>query len=415
MTPNNRFGRAAVCHATQRMADVDGRECRNGVADAAAENEGVVSPLGAKVMHSARPPLFFRRDAHRRDRAIQLENLYAGGPLASSCWLIGGGPSLSQIDPGEIAATAIPRMAVNNNGAGWLRPHFWTSYDPSHRFLASLYLDASILKFVHDRRAHELVPGTAIPVGLAPGVVCFRRATPHSETGWLNASGSAIVDRRDSFIQAIDILYRLGFRRLWLLGCDLRVGLSDEQRDWATRRGVAVDEREGLADLVARCRQHDLDLTELSRLPTGRQYHFGETKPFEAAVRTDQHYARVADWLRQSRALLLQQGLELLTLSPTSRLSIDFPGPTWTVAVEAIRSEWGDPRAQPAPGLYSDQAVRPSTAENHFAGPLHDEHDIVHDEHDIDERDVGELGITERRRSPGAPWISPRDPALAVS
>ena len=118
--------------------------------------------------------LFARLETDGNETAMRLEDLYAG-PQPSACWLIGGGPSLSMLPTRRIAASALPKMSINLAGIRLLRPNFWTSYDPTARFHRSIYLDPGITKFVHRRRAMEIVPNSTFKVCECPNVLVFDR------------------------------------------------------------------------------------------------------------------------------------------------------------------------------------------------------------------------------------------------
>ena len=100
---------------------------------------------------------FCRLNTDQTREPIELENLFAG-PALSSCWMIGGGPSLNALPSDAIRESPVPKMCINLSGTKLMRPTFWTSYDPSARFHRSVYLDPGVMKFVHRRRAMDLVP-----------------------------------------------------------------------------------------------------------------------------------------------------------------------------------------------------------------------------------------------------------------
>ncbi len=267
--------------------------------------------------------MFSRLQTDGTETAIRLENQYAG-PQPSACWLIGGGPSLSVLPISEIAASPLPKMTINLAGTRLLRPTFWTSYDPTVRFHRSVYLDPSITKFVHRRRAMETVPDSTFKVCECPNVVVFdRQKRGYSE--FVSSSALGILDWSDSFVQAIDLLYRIGFRVIYLAGCEMRIRLSPEQKAFAAKKGVALDSRQPLKMFLRECKRVGISATELNRLPRAKQYHFDDGKPFASAVQTDWHYFRIAQMLRLSRTALATAGLQLISVTPHSRLNDYFP------------------------------------------------------------------------------------------
>jgi hypothetical protein len=301
-------------------------------------------------------PLFFRLDTDRRATAVHIENLFAG-PQRSACWLIGGGPSLDELPCDDIARSPIPKLCVNLAGTKKLRPDFWTAYDPTVRFHRSIYLDPGVLKFVHRRRAMDLVPESTFKVCDCPGVVFFDRDPSRSFANLLSPGATGIIDWSDTMVQAIDILYRLGFRTIYLAGCEMRVRPAAEQLALAAQAGCEPRPQERLADFLKRCAAHGVSRPELEEAASCRQYHFDECKPLAAAVQTDQHYFRIAQCLRLSRSCLVQHGVELISVTPGSRLNDYFPFRPAEAVLQDVRDTVGDPDAESARGCYT-QTVR---------------------------------------------------------
>ncbi len=296
--------------------------------------------------------LFFRLHTDRTESPVTLENNF-GGPFASACWLIGGGPSLERLPLDAVRDAPIPCMGVNLAGSHVIRPDFWTSYDPSARFHRSTYLDPSITKFVHRRRAMDIVPETTVKVCDCPNTVFFDRDGRRGYAEFLDVRHPGIIDWGDSMVQAIDILYRLGFRTIYLAGCEMRVRPSADQQQLAKQNGVTYDAKGLFGDFLTECEQAGLTAGQLQELDPARTYHFDEVKPIRAAATTDQHYFRVAQWLRLSRRNMALAGLQLISATPNSRLNDYFPHQTPEQIIDAIHHTIGNPRTEPTRGLYT--------------------------------------------------------------
>lgn len=300
---------------------------------------------------------FYRLHTDDTRQFVPLEGTFAG-PVASACWLIGGGPSLARLPWREIAGSPIPRMCVNLSGARLLRPTFWTSYDPSARFHRSVYLDPGVMKFVHRRRALDLVPETTFKVCDCPNLYFFDRDRERGFADFLAPDRSGIADWADSLVQAIDILHRLGFRTLYLAGCEMRIRPSPAQIARAAERGVTYNRRGVLQDFLKNCEAAGASAAELDALSSVEQYHFGERKPLRAAANTDFHYFRVVQYLRLSRRSMSLAGLRLVSVTPHSRLNDFFPYEPVRHVVRRLAREIGDPATEPTVGLYQDQEPR---------------------------------------------------------
>lgn len=304
--------------------------------------------------------LFYRLNTDQQATPVALEDLYAG-PQPSACWLIGGGPSLKELPCDAIAVSPLPKMGINLAGAGKLRPTFWTSYDPTVRFHRSVYLDPGVMKFVQRRRAMDLVPETTFKVCECPATFFFDRAGGRGFQDFLSPKSAGIIDWADSMVQGIDILYRLGFRRLYLAGCDMRIQPSAAHLARTAALGLTQRTWHSLSDFLKGCQDHGIPRTELASLDAAEAYHFDEVKSLDATAQTDGHYFRIAQCLRLSRQCLARQGMELISVTPGSRLNDYFPYMTVEAALEQIHHSVGNPLTETTRGLYSQQTPRWST------------------------------------------------------
>jgi len=305
-------------------------------------------------------PRFFRLATDQHLTPAAWDGVCAG-PVPAACWMIGGGPSLARLPCEDIARSPAPKFAINLAGHRLMRPNFWTAYDPSIRFHKSLYLDAGIVKFLPRSRAMDLVPESNFKVCDCPQTYFFDRDPQRGYHDFLSSETLGIVDWADSLVQAIDIAYRLGFRKLYLAGCELLVRPSRELIARAARVDVTYTDGEPLADFVRRCRAAGLNDHDLQASQLERQYHFDEEKPFESAVRTDTHYFRIVQSLRLCRSAMATAGLQLISVTPRSRLNDFFPYQPAEAVLDELRQEIGDPACEPTRGLYTQTTDRSIT------------------------------------------------------
>ena len=301
--------------------------------------------------------LFYRHTTDHARQPVALENQFAGSE-ASACWIIGGGKSLADLPCAEIDASPVPKMCLNLAGTRLVRPTFWTAYDPSARFHRSVYLDASVMKFVHPRRSMDLVPETTFKVGDCPNLYSFETDKQRGFADFLSPLHSAIVDWNDTFVQAINILYRLGFRELYLAGCEMQIRPADEWIAAASEKNVTYRDKMLLGEFARECEQHGLSRPDMERWGTAAQYHFEETKSLAAAINTDQHYFRIGQYLRLSRRSMSLAGLKLISVTPGSRLNDDFPYRDAHEVCRELTSRIGDPQAETTAGRYTHRVDR---------------------------------------------------------
>lgn len=297
--------------------------------------------------------MFHRRETDGTRIPVDVRNLYSA-PIPAACWIIGGGPSLSQLDVEAIRQSPAPKFAVNLAGSGLLRPNFWTSYDPTARFHRSIYFDGSILKFVHAGRALDLVPETTLKVCECPGVLLFERDRQRGFHDFPDPTATIVTDWQDSLVQAIDIAFQLGFRELYLAGCEMIVRPGSDLLQRAAAAGVTYARGQLLKEFFKQCSAAGVESSDC----VGVQYHFEEQKPREAAMQTDFHYFRVAQYLRLSRRSQARAGLRLVSVTPGSRLNDHFPMISVEEAAERIQTTVGDPQRESTRGRYTESRDR---------------------------------------------------------
>lgn len=172
--------------------------------------------------------------------------------MGGSAFLIASGPSLARMDLAALSRPGLLTMGLNNSPRIF-RPLLWVSVDTPARFLESIWLDPSILKFVPAGKLDAQISRRLGPrdweyfgpqVKDCPGVIGFRlppgepEFDPHAclEGGVVHwGSHKHHGGGRTVLLAAIGILYRLGIRRIYLVGVDFRMTSDatyafDEQR-----------------------------------------------------------------------------------------------------------------------------------------------------------------------------------------
>ena len=175
------------------------------------------------------PPLLFTADHH----PLWLGDLYRG----HSCFLICGGPSFGKVDHAKLRQPGIMTMALNNSPKSF-RPDFWCSVDDPGNFIRSIWFDPRITKFVPICHTTKNIfdsdkwQWTNRIVRNCPNVVYYKR-NEHFRPGqflWENTFNwgchKDFGGGRSVMLPALRILYILGFRRVYLLGCDLTMNAA---------------------------------------------------------------------------------------------------------------------------------------------------------------------------------------------
>jgi hypothetical protein len=167
-------------------------------------------------------PMFFRRDGMVYD-AI---NLYQN----SAVFLICNGTSFKDVNKDSLQLPGIMTMGINN-GAHAFRPNLWSCVDDPSRFMKSIWEDPKIAKFVpqahFEKKLYDKVGGYSEKiVGDCPNVIGFRRNEHFQEERWLHEHTINWGNHKDHgggrsvMISTLRLCYLLGFKRIYLVGCD---------------------------------------------------------------------------------------------------------------------------------------------------------------------------------------------------
>lgn len=147
-----------------------------------------------------------------------------------SAVLVCNGPSAADIDPAVLNRPGFMVMGVNN-GAHVIRPNLWCGQDAPTKFMASIWEDPRIMKFTRRAYAHQPYWKngglTRLLIGSCPNVFYHKLNSDTNPDGWLDrpsvswAVRKGIRDHRVTiFMCALCVLYKLGFKRVAVVGAD---------------------------------------------------------------------------------------------------------------------------------------------------------------------------------------------------
>lgn len=162
---------------------------------------------------------------------VDLVDLYAGGSL----FLVLNGPSFDERQ--RILLTPRPGIVTmgTNNGAHAYRPDLWTCVDDPRRFMPSIWQDPKIAKFVPMEQFSRPC-STGQLVGAMPHVIGYRRNDHFRADWWLwetTFNWGNSKERgggRSVMLVALRLAWLLGFRRVYLVGCDF--DMDSERGYW---------------------------------------------------------------------------------------------------------------------------------------------------------------------------------------
>ncbi len=273
-------------------------------------------------------PMLFTRDGH---------NVFLGDTFRGrSAFLVCGGPSLNDHDLRALDERGFLTLAVNN-AATVVRPRLWCSVDDPGNFCDVIWRDPGVWKFVpldHMEKTFKVrdevdaLVDSDERVGDMPAVFGFRRNEAFQPDQWLTEDSfnwgnhSKRVDElghkgsRSVMYVALRLLYFLGVRTVYLLGCDFRM-------------------REGAAN-----------------------YAFDQDRSRSSVRNNNSSYAILNARLERLRPHFEEDGFDVYNCTPDSGLTA-FPYVPYEEAVESVRSAM--PAKIVTAGMY-DRAARERVA-----------------------------------------------------
>lgn len=169
--------------------------------------------------------MFYRHLVGGRRKPIDLWDLY-GGDL----FLCGGHPSLVKEDLTIFSKHGVASMAMNNTGT-LFKPTFWVCADKPACYSRSILLDTSVLKFARLAYQAEGVDGRKWRD--IPGTLFYGISEDYKPTNLLYRRGP-LAWFKNVFIIALQIAFRLGFRRVFLCGTGFSIA-KDQQYAYDAR------------------------------------------------------------------------------------------------------------------------------------------------------------------------------------
>lgn len=176
-------------------------------------------------------------------KPLYLENHFKN----SSCFLVLCGPSLNCHNLDLLKQPGIITFGLNNSSKTF-RPNLWACVDHPSRFMISVWKDPTIMKFVpHPKHNTEVFDNynwkeINTKVRDFPNVIYYHRNEnfkaetylTEKTVNWGNHKNNG--GGRSIMMAAIKILYLLGFKNVFLLGCDFKMKVNEKNYSWDQSR-----------------------------------------------------------------------------------------------------------------------------------------------------------------------------------
>ena len=183
-------------------------------------------------------PMFFTREGAE----APLLGHYRGDSIFVLC----NGPSMAKLDLSKLDQPGIMTYGMNN-GPKTYRPNIWTCVDDPSRFLKSIWLDPKIMKIIPQATFEKKIFDNQEwkhldkKVGDCPNVFGYRRNDKFHPKRWMTedtinwGNHKKWGGGRSVMLPVFRVCFLLGFRNVYLLGCDFNMSETntyhfDEQR-----------------------------------------------------------------------------------------------------------------------------------------------------------------------------------------
>jgi hypothetical protein len=174
--------------------------------------------------------MFFRWDGERR-KIVDLQNMYKDQPV----FLLGGHPSIKNEDLSLLQKNGVLSMSMNNTGT-LARTDFWLCADPPSCYSSSIIKDPSVLKFARLNYTNQLIDNkmwkdysSTLFYGGSDQIKFHNLLEDHRQCAWW----------KNVFVIAIQILYHMGFRKIYTVGCHFNI---DKKEQYAYETNLKDDE-----------------------------------------------------------------------------------------------------------------------------------------------------------------------------
>jgi hypothetical protein len=172
---------------------------------------------------------------------VDLTGAYAGYPL----FIIGGNPILDETRPvlHKLSGSGLPTLALNNVLYTYPKPTMWLTADKPVCYAGQFFTRPGIIKFAYMAHRDEIVEATGKTVKEHPMMLFYTSTFECRNMDTFFSEEKAFGWWRSVFPIALQVAWRLGCRRVYLVGCSFdtqgprhypwAAKLTDEQVQWS--------------------------------------------------------------------------------------------------------------------------------------------------------------------------------------
>jgi hypothetical protein len=175
--------------------------------------------------------MFYRRLNDEQFTSVDLTGIYAGCPL----FIIGGNPVIAELPLDLLEQSRLPTVALNNVLYTYPNPTIWLTADKPSCYGGHFFARPDITKIAHMDYRDEIVSATARPVKEHPMMMFYTTAETADYETFFDASRT-FTWWKSVFPISLQLAWRLGVRRVYLVGCSF---LTNQEKPyaWAAKLG----------------------------------------------------------------------------------------------------------------------------------------------------------------------------------
>lgn len=253
--------------------------------------------------------MLFRRSGEDLYTPVALDDSYSGCPV----FVLGGNPILKDLPLDKLERSRLVTLALNNVPYTYPNPTMWLTADKPVCYGGHFFARPDIIKFAYMNYRDEVVQATGRPLKDHPMTLLYTAAEAMSYEDFFS-DGPAFAWWKSVFPLSLQMSWRLGARRVYLVGCSFS---TQQSRPYAWDAKL------------------DGDQTKWSQMT----------------------YNQDIDRLRRLAPLFKSRGFEVISCTPDSKANGLFP---YVPLGDAISYERGRrPRATPLGELKHSSEFRP--------------------------------------------------------
>lgn len=161
--------------------------------------------------------------------SVDLTDVYSGYAI----FILGGNPILRDLPLDQLEASNLVTLAINNVPYVYPKPTLWLTADKPVCYGGHFFAQPNIIKFAYMHYRDEVVPATGRKLKNHP-MTLFYTASEAIDYKTFFADVPAFAWWKSVFPISLQLAWRLGARRVYLVGCSFR-SKREEPYAWDAR------------------------------------------------------------------------------------------------------------------------------------------------------------------------------------